>query len=225
MQSVNPEKINFSFSGTAPFCSEIIENIEKNNKIYFVSNSRLIANKTFMPMKEIFSIDLIEKKMEVEAVMKYERNRCGVCLLGNYIYILGGVISTARIRTNLCERYDITTKTVEKIPKMTQIRLCPAVTVFKVNSKELIYVFGGLKDSETIDFSIEIFDPIEMSWKREKVMNNYIYISRHQHLALQINSEEILLFGGVSERNKPNRKQNVQVLQAKNIFTNKKLNN
>ena len=87
----------------------------------------------------------------------------GMLGMGNYIYVIGGLL------TKKVERYDINENSWENLNELNENRIWPSC--FGYNNK-YIYVFGGSKnnlDEEDIDIERINISSLENKWKKIKL--------------------------------------------------------
>jgi len=80
----------------------------------------------------------------------------------------------------------------EKIPNMKFIRSSPSVNIFNKN----LYVFFGIDENAKPTYKIECFEISSFEWVEINLNGETNFFQNyHQASCLQINEEEILLFG------------------------------
>jgi len=142
-----------------------------------------------------------------KAKLKYGRSSHGTCIQQNYIYIVGG--STNEGETNSCERFKINqdgTLEGEEIANLNQASWGCCIASFNNVS---LYKFGGKSDLDEFNNLIERYDQLENVWT---VINCRFLKSIEPGFSffacsacIQINEDEIYIFGGIKLENKSNR--------------------
>lgn len=93
------------------------------------------------------------------AGMLIPRSGSAACLLGRYIYVIGGWHASTE-NTNKVERYDIQRNIWTFVSPMSERRYRPGVAV--LNGK--IYVLGGEEGWDHYHDTIECYDPVSDKW-------------------------------------------------------------
>lgn len=157
----------------------------------FYHKSRMCSNKLYKYDKDqglISLAQMFDKKMAF-----------GTCYIKGFIYIFGGKKEKKEEILDLCEKYSIKSNKWEPIGKMKAKRCSPGVCSF---NDEKIYVFFGTKNGENLVVSnsdfIEKYNIKKNSWSTIYVKNWLQGFEMSQISCQQINSNQILVFGGVN---------------------------
>lgn len=141
--------------------------------------------------------------------MKEERAAHAMVYLKNWIYIIGGKTQgksdKGTRKTARCERYDIIGEKWEDIPSMKCARSRAGVTVF---DDKFIYVFWGGEegDGERGDEVCSLVERFSIEGGRWEIVGikNFGGVSPINFVsAVQINQNQILLFGGFQDAKSP----------------------
>ncbi|KAL4505569.1 hypothetical protein ABPG73_004454 [Tetrahymena malaccensis] len=203
------EQIDYDCSQTLDFQKySNFQIVNDGDFIYFIGG--VIFNKeknTFNPSQKCFKMSRHSGDIIALKEMPYPKMKFGIIMIGNFIYVFGGLQTQEKHRTNTCEKYDINTNTWKILPTMQKNRVCPVVSSFTTvgssfNQKQLIYLFGGMEDKNNINQSIEVFDQKLDIWIDliQKPANSRCYIPKQLGYGVQINQEQILIIGGLSGR-------------------------
>ena len=114
---------------------------------------------------------------------------------GGFIFSIGGRTNDG-VRTKICEKYDILANKWHKIALMNSARSRAAVCPFDDNQ---IYAFYGTGSDMLNVTSCERYDLKLDRWTRIEVYNDFTGFEVSFAGAVQINSKQILVFGGFSE--------------------------
>jgi len=156
--------------------------------------------------REVFSYDFERKTLRQRKSMNIGRNSHGICILQDYIYVVGGGTNDSGYSTE-CERFRINPRNAEEWERIASLNIpsfAPALVAF--NNKYL-YKIGGMLTVETVNNVIERYDPEADTWTQIKVefdLMAYCSVS-------QINNNEILIFGGSDGETKTNKVFSLQV--------------
>lgn len=101
-----------------------------------------------------------------------------------------------KIRTKLCERFNLRTLQWDKISKLIHARSRPALSLF--NSSH-IYAFYGTDSSGKTITCVEQYDINNNTWKEINVRQHLPGYDITYASAIQINNSQILVFGGFRE--------------------------
>lgn len=149
---------------------------------------------------ETYRINIKSYKMKsLEARTNYNKISSGICSLDKFIYSIGGKKENL-VRTNLCERFNVESYKWGILPAMKYIRSFPSVNVFNKN----LYVFFGIDENGKPTYKIESLNILTLEWVEIFLNNNNtsFFHNYHQVSCIQINEDEILLFGGYKNHEK-----------------------
>ncbi|EAR94751.2 Sir2 family transcriptional regulator (macronuclear) [Tetrahymena thermophila SB210] len=223
------EQIEYDCSQTMDFQKySNFQLVNDSDFIYFIGG--VIFNKeksTFNPSQKCFKMSRHSGEIIALKDMPYPKMKFGTIMIGNFIYVFGGLQTQEKHRTNTCEKYDINTNTWKILPVMQMNRVCPVVSSFTTigsgfNQKQLIYLFGGMEDKNNINQSIEVFDQKLDIWIDflQKPANSRCYIPKQLGYGVQINQEQILIIGGLSGRKQKPTSQTYVYNVSKNSICN-----
>ena len=142
-----------------------------------------------------------------KANMQIPKSLHCLCLLNPiWVYSIGGYNTNGEL--NVCEKYNVLEDAWETVCSMNRKKHSPAVASF---NEHFLYVFGGV-DNDALEAGkyyyylnlIESFNTFvpEEGWKVFNLkINQELWVRNSQAAALQVNINEILIFGG-----RPNNK-------------------
>ena len=141
---------------------------------------------------ETYSLNLKTFEMKnLECRTNFAKIANGICLCDQFLYSIGGKMDLNK-RTNLCERLNIKNFRWEKFPALKYTRSSPSALVF---NKE-IFVFFGLDERNQVCNKIEKIFPGDKEWSELKFRGFFEKKPIFQASCLQINEDEIIIFGG-----------------------------
>ena len=140
------------------------------------------------------------------ADMYTSRKSFGICYNSGFIYVVGG-FNYNEGYLEKCEKYEVLKDKWTNIDSLKggSASSC-SICIF---NRTQIFKFGGLKAPYTINDSIEIYDIDNNKWLnfnidskklREESLNNFEFL--WLSACLQINDNEIMVFGGLDKDNK-----------------------
>lgn len=165
----------------------------------YYQKNRKCVNKTYKYDKEEGLVSL--------ASMLDRKMAFGTCYVKGLIYIFGGKKEKEDEILDLCERYSIKSNKWEPIGKMKEKRCSPGVCNF---NDEKIYIFFGTKPINKYPCDIDVIEKYNIkknSWSIIYVKNWLNGFEMSQISCQQINSNQILLFGGVTRTGNPNNSE------------------
>ena len=191
------DKIKFSSQIELPQRHRTV--ILPDGTIYLIGGHYKISNLT---SSETLRFNWETKAFVNRADMYTPRKSFGVCYNDGFIYVVGGFNYDEGF-LDKCERYEIYK---DKWTSIEGLKGGPAsscsVCVFK---NTFLFKFGGLKAPKTINESIERYDIKGGKWlsfnidkKQNNVDLEFLWLSA----AVQINENEIMVFGGIDIENK-----------------------
>ena len=162
-------------------------------------------NKMNIVTTETFKFNWENKMLLSKADMQIARKSFGVCYLNGFISIIGGFNYNDGYLDS-CEKYDVLKDKWSPIANLQGgASSSPSICIYKSG---FIFKFGGLKSPRTINETIERYDIGNNSWLRFnidiKTLNDgnetfkFLWLSS----CVQINENEIVVFGGLDSKNK-----------------------
>jgi len=100
------------------------------------------------------------------------------------------------VKTKICEKYSVKNDTWERIAMMHQARSRTAACLF---DRKFIYVFFGTNSYGNNVRTIERYDIEKNQWDIVEPVNQIPGIETTCGAAVQINSHQIILFGGFAD--------------------------
>lgn len=168
-----------------------------------------LSNQTFQcsPFTD-FQNDEIQESFQVglplkeKAKMFEKKVAHSLCYVKNKIFCIGGKINNSD-RTKKCEKYDVATNKWIEIAPLNHERTRPAITSFE---DRFIYVFYGCDNVDSCK-TIEKYDINLDKWLLIKAYNQWPQFEVSFGSAIQINNNQILVFGGFYEGAQHNNKK------------------
>lgn len=153
---------------------------------------------TYGALKDVYQFEVTPIRPDVRAVnlapMVCRKFDFSVCFHDGFVYVLGGKDSDTQIVTS-CERYDIKKNTWSIVAPMTFKRSGSCAAVVKETAK--IYVFGGRTEGVSgMVPEIEEYSIATNIWKTIALASPALWAPLENSAAVQINSGQILIFGG-----------------------------
>ncbi len=138
--------------------------------------------------------------------MKTSRSSHGMCYLQGYIYLIGGATHNQGI-LNSCERFNTRTNFVEEIAPLNNGATSCCVCTF---NDKFIFKFGGIGNSKQLNNFIEKYDVSLNSWgivdpQISMNENPTSFALLSTSCCIQINSNDIFIFGGYNLNNEGNK--------------------
>lgn len=175
----------------------ILKNGELTNQMFQCSASTEGLQNEEMQESFQGGIPLKEKAKMIEKKVAHS-----LCYVKNKIFSIGGKVNNDE-RTKKCEKYDVITNKWMEIAPMNHERTRPAITSF---DDKFIYVFFGCDNKENCK-TIEKYDINADKWTVIRALNQWPQFEVNFGSAVQINANQILLFGGFYEGAKHNNKK------------------
>lgn len=175
----------------------ILKNGELTNQTFQCSASTEGLQNEEMHESFQTGIPLKEKAKMIEKKVAHS-----LCYVKNKIFSIGGKVNNDE-RTRKCEKYDVIANKWMEIAPMNHERTRPAITSFDDKS---IYVFFGCDNQENCK-TIEKYDINADKWIIIKALNQWPQFEVNFGSAVQINQNQILVFGGFYEGAKHNNKK------------------
>ena len=162
-------------------------------------------------LKDVYVYAPFENILKPLAGLNYARNSHGICILQDFMYVIGGCSEQGGY-TASCERFAVN-KHYEKavgewqiVASLNQPANSPCVVNF---NDDYIYKFGGVLNLSTMNNTVERYDPKLNVWTE---INYQVFGNKYSSLSLlaasasvQINRNEILIFGGHDLNRKSNQ--------------------
>ncbi|KAM3146369.1 hypothetical protein pb186bvf_001338 [Paramecium bursaria] len=117
-----------------------------------------------------------------------------ICFAKGSLYFFGGKNEEVMSK---CFRYIIQSEHFEVLDDMNHARSNHGCCTFETDSQFFIYVFFGVNKYGSMEQSVEKYDLNERSWSQILITNLIPGIIIIQPSALQINQQQILIFGGI----------------------------
>lgn len=186
--------INLNFGAEIPYSPSIL--ITPESIIYLsggVLSNGTLTNKTYHFLTNKDSLGDLSNMI----VKKVGHSLCFVNVqgAGGYIYSIGGRTNDG-VRTKICEKYSILDNKWEKIALMNSARSRPAVAPYNDNA---IYAFYGTGSDMLNVTTCERYDINLNVWKNIEISNDFSGFEVSYAGAVQINEDQILVFGGFYE--------------------------
>ena len=153
----------------------------------------------------------------------------GMLGMGNYIYVIGGLLSKK------VERYDINKNSWENLNELNENRIWPSC--FGYNNK-YIYVFGGSKnnlDEEDIDIERINISSLENKWKKIKLNYKTDIKFPYNFGLINFNENQFMIIGGkfdsdIDKKSQINnsilikmKSKEIEIKKEKHILPNKNI--
>ena len=132
----------------------------------------------------------------------YPRSSHAICHLNKFIYIIGG-FGNKQVMLNECEKYNILTQQTQKIASLNNACASLSVCSFFQN---YLFKFGGMEIQHNLSPFIEKYTIKEDRWvvldpKLGGVQPEHFFALLSNSCCLQINKNDIMVFGGYMEDN------------------------
>lgn len=101
------------------------------------------------------------------------------------------------LRLSSIERYNVNENTWKLLQKMNNARVGGSACC---NQKK-IYVFGGIKENETICKSVDIYLINENKWESFNIINDFLYEPTIDSTCHFVTEKEIIIVGGARKEN------------------------
>ena len=143
--------------------------------------------------------DSFNQSLQPKAKMNCDRENFGVSYLLEQIYVCGGNDEFGN-KLNSCERYDYYSNTWTKIASLNQ--KAAGLYLAKFNDK-FIYKFGGESTQTLLSQIIEVYDLKTNKWNLIQAISesNLIPVISRLGASVQINEQNIFIFGGYYAKN------------------------
>ena len=162
-------------------------------------------------LNDVYVYDPLDQSLKPKAKMNYARNSHGICVFQDHIYVVGGCIDEEGYTTQ-CERYEIsryferTMGSWEKIAPLNKSAYAP--TLVNLNDGYL-YKIGGVLNLQTMNNSIERYDPkaniwTEISYSLIGVNESEFSLTAYAG-CVALSEDEIYIFGGSKTDQKTNQ--------------------
>ncbi|KAL4447040.1 hypothetical protein ABPG74_013892 [Tetrahymena malaccensis] len=181
-----------------------------DGEIYLIGGTKPDKTKS----NAIYRYDATNKKLVKESEgMKEGRSSFGVCILRNCIYVIGGIGNNGQYLSS-CERYNLKTKKWETVSQINQASASFSCTSF---NNRFIYKFGGNREDKSLLRTIEKYDVMQNKWYIINIQNqNNVPQFLTNSSCVQINQNEIFVFGGYDDQNSPSNSSYIlQIVEAK----------
>ena len=132
----------------------------------------------------------------------YPRSSHAVCNLGKFVYIIGG-FGNKQAMLSECEKFNVQTQSCQKIAPLNNACASLSVCSFFQN---YLFKFGGMEIEHNLSPYIEKYIIKEDKWvvldpKLGGVQPDHFFALLSNSCCLQINKNDILVFGGYLEDN------------------------
>jgi hypothetical protein len=141
----------------APSWSKVIQVNE--NDLYIIGGSNdlpsLVAHSYDVPRS---TLRVNKKTQELKICSKLNQGRFafGLCNIGNFIYVLGGLTSMDNSLDH-CERYDVLEDKWTVLPKRVHLPKPKYGITLEAVKKQYIYCFGGHGEHSSVPYTDELF--------------------------------------------------------------------
>lgn len=145
----------------------------------------------------IYKLNEEEEKLKKVGSMEYGRSSFGLCIIGSYIYIVGGYTNGSELLKS-CEKFNYNNFNCEKIEDLNE----PVSNMSLCNFNDNIFKFGGQEENTKKNKIIS--ETIEMYNGKKWSIINFKQRDFQFHYAsamLQINKNQILIVGGFNKDN------------------------
>ena len=198
--------------------------ITPTGDIYLIGG--INSNEGNKELKLIFKFDYDELTLlEYPPILK-ERYGHELCYYNENIYIMGGSNDNDGMMT-FCEKYDLIEK---KNKAMSPLKIKTFGGCSCLVNQEYIYLFGGLIEDKILNNSIQRYDINKDNWEiiEYKTNNNDDMQIPWCSAAIQINFNQILVFGGYFAENEGSRTSfilELEKIEEKTIIAQKNKEN
>eukprot|EP01017_Pseudomicrothorax_dubius_P040136 TRINITY_DN6241_c0_g1_i1.p1 TRINITY_DN6241_c0_g1~~TRINITY_DN6241_c0_g1_i1.p1 ORF type:complete len:443 (-),score=91.71 TRINITY_DN6241_c0_g1_i1:124-1452(-) len=153
----------------------------------------------YFPRKEVYMFDLNlgDRRLHQKASMLHKKFDFTLCYLQEHIYVICGKDSSSEV-IDSCERYNVVDNTWSQIAPVKRKRYA-ASAVGTGNSR--IFLFGGRTDVNNMMVNdIEEYSVATNTWEIITIKGLNVWEPVEVCACLQINEDQILIFGGSDAR-------------------------
>lgn len=172
-----------------------------NGDLYLIGGSLIddpLKSKSPFVYRYIFE----KATLQQTASLIYPRSSHALCALGKFIYIIGG-FGNKQVMLGECEKYNVQTQQTQKIASLNNACASLSVCTFYQN---YIFKFGGMEMQHNLSPFIEKYTIKDDRWvvldpKLAGVQPEHFFALLSNSCSLQINKNDVLVFGGYLEDN------------------------
>jgi len=177
--------------------------ITPKGKIYLLGGTSL---ENTQKISNVYFYDSKYRDLKTIGHMQSPRSSHSICYQKEAIYIVGGFLNRQEFTTN-CEKFDLKS---EKSSPMASLNISSGVCGLCVFKEKFLFKFGGLTEGLLLNNTIERYDISSNFWEiidAKFDTQDVLLIDLKQFsllsacCAIQINSNEIMVFGGYLANN------------------------
>ncbi|CAD8147376.1 unnamed protein product [Paramecium pentaurelia] len=170
-----------------PFSKSLIT---PDGQIYLTGGS--LPNKK--KSNKIYQFNFQNYQLQEIGQMNNGRSSHGLIWKQNELFIIGGYLDNLQI-TNQCEAFDCINKRIIKLPNLSNALGSPSVSIFN----DIVTVAGGIMQNMSINQQIEFLQ--KDNWV-SCIITSQLTTMASMMCSIQIEQNQLMLFGGYSENNK-----------------------
>ena len=172
-----------------------------NGELYLIGGS-LIDDPQKNKSPFLYKYNFDKFTLNQVSTLIFPRSSHAICSMGKYIYIVGG-FGSKQVMLSECERYNLVTQQTQKIASLNNACASLSVCSFFQN---YLFKFGGMEIQHNLSPYIEKYVIKDDRWvvldpKLGGVQPEHFFALLSNSCCLQINKNDILVFGGYLDDN------------------------